>query len=150
MAKRYFERHSLATALGTSLSAWSVAPIKEGYQGQDDIQPPMVSIVFLPSNYLELQLGRSVTSEKTFTRRVQIDCYMETEARAMTIGDDIMEFLDQMYINIVNPSGTILGHLYVPNSESITADTLHPRVAEPRVVRWREVVTATLEADYIV
>lgn len=151
MAKRYYERHSLASALGTSLdTVWDTGIVREGYQSAEDIQPPLVAIVFLPSTYLELQMGRSITTDKSFMRRIQIDCYMETEPRAMSIGDDIMEFLDAMYVPITHPDGSILGHIYVPDSESIQADTLQPRVGEPRVVRWREVISATLQADYLV
>lgn len=151
VAKKYFERHSLASALGTSLNntGWAIGQVREGYQSQEPLDPPVVAVHFLPSNYIELQLGRSVTTDKIFERRIQIDCYMETEPRAMSIADDAAEFLDSMFINIVNPSGAILGQLYVPDSETIITDTLAPRTTDPTIIKWRGIVQATLEADYL-
>lgn len=150
-AKRYFERHSLASALGDSLniSGWNIGQVREGFQSELPIKPPMVAIQFLPSNYIELQLGRSIVTDKIFERRIQIDCYMETEPRAMTISDDVAEFLDALYINITNPSGTILGQMYVPDSETIITDTQSPKISDPTTLRWRGIIQATLEADYI-
>lgn len=156
-AKKYFERHSLATALGTYLNStalnnpngWNIGQVREGFQSQEPIEPPTVAVHFLPSKYIELQLGRSITTDKTFERRVQIDCYMETEPRAMSITDDVAEFLDSLFIAITDPSGAILGHLYVPDSETIITDTLSPRINDPVTLRWRGVVQATLEADYL-
>lgn len=151
-AKKYFERRSLASALGTHLNGlnWNIGQVREGYQSELPIQPPVVSLQFLPSKYIELQLGRSVTSEKSFERRIQIDCYMETEPRAMTIADDVAEFLDEMFIQITDPSGMVLGNLYVPDSTTIITDLLTPRMSEPVTLRWRGIVIAALESDYIV
>lgn len=151
-AKKYFERRSLASALGTSLNStgWNIGQVREGFQSELPIQPPLVSVYFLPSNYIELQLGRSINSEKSFERRIQIDCYMETEPRAMTISDDVAEFLDSMFISITDPSGAVLGSLYVPDSTSIITDTLTPRMSDPVSLRWRGIIQATLQADYIV
>ena len=125
MARRiYFERHSLASALGTSLNTtgWGIGQIREGFQSELDIQTPLVTVHFLPSKYLELQLGRSITTDKTFTRRVQVDCYMETEPRTISIADDVADFFDEMFISITDPTGTVLGKLYCPDSTSITID----------------------------
>jgi hypothetical protein len=150
-AKKYFERRSLANALGTSLNTtgWTIGQVQEGFQSEFPIQPPLVALRFLPSKYIELQLGRSITTDKIFERRIQIDCYMETEPRAMSITDDIAEFLDALFISITDPSGAILGHLYVPDSETIVTDTLSPRISEPISLRWRGIVQATLQAEYL-
>lgn len=151
-AKKYFERRSLASALGTYLNgaSWGIGQVREGFQSELPIQPPLVAVHFLPSNYIELQLGRSTTGEKSYSRRIQIDCYMETEPRAMTITDDVADFLDSMFIAITDPSGTVLGSLYVPDSETIITDLMTPRMSDPVSIRWRGIVVATLESDYIV
>lgn len=151
-AKKYFERRSLASALGTSLNGlnWAIGQVREGFQSELPIQPPLVAIHFLPSNYIELQLGRSITTEKSFSRRIQVDCYMETEPRAMSIADDVAEFLDEMHIAIADPSGTILGTMYVPDSTTIITDLMTPRMSDPVSIRWRGIVVATIESDYIV
>jgi hypothetical protein len=150
MAKVYYERHALAAALGTSLNAtgWGIGQVREGFQSQEEIEPPMVSVYFLPSRYLEIQMGRSITQDKSFERRIQIDCYMETEPRAMTIADDVADFIDEMFINITDPEGTIIGHLYCPNSESILIETINPKATELKLLRWRSVIQATLQSNY--
>lgn len=150
MAKVYYERHSLANALGTSLNTdgWQIGQVREGFQSEEDIQPPMVAVHFLPSKYMETQLGRSIVTDKSFERRIQVDCYMETEPRAMTIGDSVMDFLDGMFISIVDPAGTIVGNLWVPDSETILTEIIPPRATEVRINRWRSTTQATLEADY--
>lgn len=152
IARRYFERRSLASALGTYLNGlnWGIGQVREGFQSELPIQPPLVSIHFLPSKYIELQLGRSITTEKSFERRIQIDCYMETEPRAMAIADDVAEFLDEMFIQITDPSGTVLGNFYCPDSQSIITDLMTPRMSDPTSIRWRGIIIAALESDYIV
>jgi hypothetical protein len=151
-AKKYFERRSIASALGTYLNglSWNIGQIREGFQSELPIQPPMVALHFLPSRYIELQLGRSITTEKSFERRIQIDCYMETEPRAMSIADDVAEFLDELFISITDPSGAILGTIYVPDSTSIITDLMTPRMSEPTSIRWRGIVIAEVQSDYIV
>lgn len=152
MTKKYFERRSLASALGTSLNGlnWSIGQVREGFQSELPIAPPVVALHFLPSNYIELQMGRSVTGEKSFNRRIQVDCYMESEPRAMSISDDVAEFLDSMYVAIADPSGTVLGHIYCPDSTTIITDMMTPRMSDPLSIRWRGIIVATLESDYIV
>lgn len=152
MARVYYERHSLANALGTALNTagWTVGQVREGFQSELEIKPPMVAVHFLPSRYLELQMGRSIVADKNWERRIQVDCYMETEPRAMTIGDDVADFLDQMFIQIVDPTGAIIGKLYVANSETIVIEVIPPRATDVRIDRWRSTTQATLQADYIV
>ena len=150
IARRYFERHAIAEALGTQLNAtgWAIGQVREGFQFEDSIAPPMAAVHFLPSTYLELQLGRKTQTEKSFVRRVQVDCYMETESRADTIADEVADFFDEFFINIKNPAGDSLGNLYCADSETITLDVIPPIFKEAKVKRWRAVVQATLQADY--
>lgn len=152
MAKKYFERRSVALALEDWLTdaGWNTGKVEEGFQSEETIRVPMVSIYFLPSRYVEKQLGRSTTTEKSFTRRVQVDCYMESEPRADAISDDVGEFFDQMFINITDPSGSILGNIYCPDSETILLDTIPPVMSEVKVKRWRSVIQATLESNYVI
>jgi len=150
IARRYYERRALADALGTQLNAtgWGVGQIRQGYQTEEDITVPLVSLFFLPSKYIEMQMGRKLDTEKSFSRRLQIDCYMETEPRADMIGDEVADFLDEFFINIKDPNGNVLGVLYTEDSETISAETLPPLYRDAKVKRWRCVVMATLRADY--
>lgn len=150
IARRYYERHAIAEALGTQLNTtgWNVGQVKEGFQSEQAIESPAVAIHFLPSTYTEVQMGRKINTEKSFTRRVQVDCYMETEPKADTIADEVGDFFDEFFINIKDPDGNNLGNLYCVDSESITLDVVPPIFKEARNKRWRAVVQATLQADY--
>lgn len=150
MTNELAERHSLAAAVKTSLLSvgWSIDYIREGFKGEGTIIPPMVSLYFLPSNYVEFQMGHQ-TSERTFARRVQFDAYMETEDRAIAIRDAIGDILDTLFINITDPlNSNILGTLHVPDSETIRLDTMPPLLTDPKIKRWRGIVQATVQADY--
>ena len=150
MAKKYFERNSLARALNTYLTSlgYNNLTITEGWRNNDVINPPHVNVYFLPSRYLELQMGR--TNERSFVRRVQIDVYMTTEDKADAITEDIAEYLDNMTINVSRPDNSLTGGLLLcPDSETITMETLPPVMVDPKVKRWRGVVQATLEAHYL-
>lgn len=150
IARRYFERHAIAVALGTQLNSLglNVGQIREGFQSEEAIEAPMVAVHFLPSSYIEHQLGRKVDTEKSFSRRVQVDCYMETEPRADSIADVVGDFFDEFFINIKDANDVLLGNLYCSDSETITLDVVPPIFKEARAKRWRAVVQATLQADY--
>lgn len=152
-AKVYYERHSLATAITPYLVAkgWTggeLPAVREGFQSEQDIKIPMVAVTFLPRRYIEAQLGRSVTSEKSYLRRIQLDMYMSSEPKAIAIVDDLMDFLDEMFIVITDPNSIALGNLYCNNSETILGDNIPPVMTQPRVNRWRGVITASLRSDY--
>lgn len=150
VARRFYEREAVANALGTTLNTlgWNIGQVRKGYQSELDIEPPAVAIFFLPSSYVETQLGRGKTTNKTFYRRVQVDCYMETEARADTIADDAGDFFDEFFVEVKDPSGIVLGTIYCPDSETITLDSLPVSFQDVEIKRWRGIVTASLQADY--
>lgn len=149
-AKVYYERHSLATALIPYLTGkgWTLPPAREGFQSEENIVLPMVAVTFLTRRYIEAQLGRSITTEKSYNRQIQIDAYAESEPKAMAIVDDIMDFLDEMFIVIIDPNNVSLGNLYCRDSETINGENPPPLMANARVLRWRGIVTATLRSDY--
>lgn len=152
IAKMYFERRAIANSLGTELNTngWGIGQVREGFQWEQDIQVPLVAVSMLPSNMLELQMGRSVTGEKSHTRLIQVDCYMESEPRAMTIGDDVADMIDRMYESITDHTNTPIGVLFCPNTESIRITILNPNMADVRVKRWRAVIQALIETHYLV
>ena len=151
MANELAERHTLAAAMKTYLQArgWNIDGVYEGFKVEQTIEVPTVSLYFLPSRYYELQMGREGTSEKSFNRRIQFDTYMESEDRSIAIRDDIADYLDSAFLNIVDPlNSNVLGTLQCPDSETIRLDTLPPNLTEPKIKRWRSVVQATLLAHY--
>jgi len=150
VARRFYERQAVADALGTRLNTltWNIGQVRKGFQTELDIVPPVVAIHFLPSGYLEKQLGRGLTGDKVFERSVQVDCYMETEARAETIADDVGDFMDEFFAQIKDPEGNILGNIYCSDSQTIVLDTMPPLFKDAEIKRWRGIVTAVLQADY--
>jgi hypothetical protein len=150
VARRFYERQAVANALGTTLNTlgWNIGQVKKGYQPESDLEPPVVTLFFLPSSYVETQLGRGKTANKSFYRRVQVDCYMETEPRADTISDDVGDFFDEFFVEIKDPAGAVIGTIYCPDSETITLDSLPASFKDVEIKRWRGIVTASLQADY--
>jgi hypothetical protein len=150
MARQFYELHSLQESLKTSLTTigWNLTDVRGGYQSQQDIAAGVVGVFYLPTRYIETQLGRSTSTGQSFERRVQFDAYMETEARASAIADDIMDYVDEFFIVVHKPDATPIANLYCANSETIESDVLTPRFSDVEVKNWRAVITATLRADY--
>jgi hypothetical protein len=150
MAKTYFERRSFRLALEHFLTdhGWvgSNAPTyAEGFQSDDAITTPLVAITLVRPTNMALQLGNG---EKLFRRIFQVDCYMETEPRAMAITDDICEFMDVVPMNINDNQSNILGTLICQDTESIYSEILPPILNSPKVIRWRGVARGTYDAFY--
>ncbi len=148
MARKFHERRSVASALYTYLAArgWNITEVKEGFQSNDTIEAPAVSIYFLPSAFEELEMGRM---NKTFVRRVQIDAYMLNEATAEGIGDDVMDFLDEVPVVVKDvETDAELANMIVYDTSSITSETVPPILKEARVKHWRNVSKGTYEVHY--
>lgn len=152
IARRYYESVALANALEAYLTTagQNLGTVRRGFQSEESIAVPMVAVHFLPSGYIELQLGRSITTDKSFERRVQVDLYLETEQRADALCDVVADFFDELYINVTDVNGDIIAHLYCPDSETISMSTTPPIFKQAKILRWRGVVQATLQADYLV
>lgn len=145
-----YEQRSTLLALQAYLTAagWTGITYSDGYQSDETIVNPQVTVTFPPSSIKVLQLGRVSGKDKTYTRRVQVDAYMESEPRAQSILDDIMDFMDETPISIKNEANVLLGSLVCYNSESILADTIPPFMETPKLLRYRGVVRGDYEAFY--
>lgn len=148
MARVRYEQRSTLLALEAYLitAGWTGITYTDGYQPDKQITNPQVSVIFPPSTVKELQLGRG--GDRLFTRRIAVNAYMENEPRAQTIIDDIMDFMDLTCINIVDPSGTQLGTLICPNSETIRGEVFPPIMNVPKLMRYRAAVQGEFEAFY--
>jgi len=145
-----FEKRSILGALQTYLTSkgWTTIDYGEGFKSQKTIELPKLAISYLPSKGKQLQLGYVQNGDRIFTRRVQIDVYMESEPRTDGILDDIMDFLDLEVVSIVDPSSQTLGTLICYDTESILGETLPPATAAPTLLKWRGTVQADMEAHY--
>lgn len=154
MARRTYEKHSLGLALQSYLSdvGWTGVTFQESGNNQKQLSNPQITVSFVPrSSRVALQLGSAgsgSSEQSTFERIVQFDAYMETEKRAETIIDDIMDFAELETVSIIAPSGDTVGYMIVQDSESIYGDTLPPAGENPRIMKWRGVVRATYESYY--
>jgi hypothetical protein len=148
MAKKYFERRSLATALSSYLIAkgWNITGVVEGYDTTNLIEPPTVAIVFMPTRFREFQMGRN---RAAFERRVQIHCYMESEARADAITDDIGDFIDEQVITVLDNSGNETAKM-LSLTDSIELEVVAPReIADPLWKHWRGIIRTSYEVYYV-
>lgn len=141
------ERRSLRNELVTYMAAqgWSSINFEEGFLKDEAIVVPCVSIYFLPSNFKALQMGRD--NSNSIKRVVQIDCYMESEPRADAISEVIADFIEIKTIPIKNQDNTEIGVL-TSDTDSISWQTVPPIMTNPKIIRWRAIIRATLHAYY--
>lgn len=146
MAKRNYEIRAFRDALNDYLGAagWTGLEFREGFKSEKLVQPPTVSVRFLPSNQKNLQIGGK-GGESLLRRVVQVDCYMETEDRAGAITDDIMDFMELETVLIKDKDENLLGTLICTDTQSIYAEVFPPILTDPKVIRWRGVARATME-----
>jgi hypothetical protein len=145
--KQYYEERAVSTALLTYLNTagWSDIVIKEGWDNKTPIALRDISVYVVRNSKTQLEMG---SKSKTFKRPIQVDAYMETEAQAGAIADDIMEFMDDVPLNIVDETAAILGTMECA-TDSIVSDTLPPNYSNPQVTWWRGVVRGTYESNYL-
>lgn len=125
---------------------WNITRILEGFQTGATVEAPAVSVYFQPNAINELEIGRT---NKTFIRRVQIDAYMKNETTADAIGDDIIDFLDDVPITVKDAdTNEDLASMIVYDTASITNETVPPILKEASVKHWRNVSKATYETHY--
>lgn len=148
MARTRYEQRSTLLALESYLSTkgWTGITYTDGYQSDETITNPQVSVTIPPRNITELQLGNN--GDKTFNVVITVNAYMESEPRAQTIVDDIMDFMDETCVSITQPDGSNVGTLIVPNSETIRGQVFPPIMGTPKFLRWRGAAQGTFEAFY--
>jgi hypothetical protein len=148
MARKISERKAVRDALETYLisKGW-VVTYREGFPVGNQVVVPMVAVHFVdPQRALSLQLGR--TQEKLYSRDLQFDCYMDSENKADSIADDVMDFVDEVPIYIVDKmSGLTVGSL-ISNTESISSYTVPPDLQIEPINRWRAIIRGTYDAHY--
>ena len=145
-----YEELSILKAVESFLTTagWTGITYTPGYQPEGTITNPQVSVTISPGNVTPLQLGRVADEDSLFTRTIVINAYMESEPRAQTIVDSIMDFMDLVCVDIKDPAGVVLGTLQVPNSQTILGAVLPPIMNMPKLMRYRGTVRGIYEAFY--
>lgn len=143
-----YEQRSFLLALEIYLAGkgWTDVTYTDGYQSDNTITNPQISVTFPPSSIKELELGRM--GGKLFNRRILVNAYMESEPRAQTIIDDVMDFMDETCVDIVDPTGSTLGTLICSDSEKIRAEVFPPIMGTPKIERWRGAAQGPFDAFY--
>jgi len=149
MAKRYYERRALATALDTQLQGlgYNITEVREGYDNVTELEPPIVVVTFQPSKMDTQEMGRG-DATPLFRRLVQIDCFMENEPRADSITDDIGDFIDAAFISVVDQEDTQIARMR-SITDSIELETVSPNLSDPLWKHWRGIIRVTYEVQYI-
>lgn len=147
MAKIRFERRSFAVALLAYLQArgWDVTRVEEQFTKDVPLEIPSVGVHFTPSRIRELQMGREAPM---YMRPVQVDVYMESEARAEAITDDIGDFMDLEGIEVLDKDSNLIAYMQ-SDSESIILDTPPLIATSPALVRWRGIAKCIYQVNYL-
>lgn len=145
-----FEKRAVRVALQAYLTAnnWTGITMSEGYDAKKTIKERQVNILILDNQIEELQLGRTRTDDKAFTRTIQVDCYMSNEDEADAISDTIFDFMDMESIYIQDQSAAILGTMICQNTRSIVSRTVPPILSNPSILKWRSITRGDYEAHY--
>lgn len=143
-----YEQRSFLLALEVYLGTkgWTGITYTDGFQGDNTITNPQITVTFPPSGIKELELGR--VGGKLFARRILVNAYMENEPRAQTIVDDIMDFMDEACVDIIDPAGDNKGTLICSDSEKIRAEVFPPIMGTPKLLRWRAAAQGPFDAFY--
>jgi hypothetical protein len=153
MASKFFERRSVRNQLKIYLESkgWLNLTWSEGYGGDlqdmETVVPPFIAVLYDDMGREELEMGRDPNINKIFSRRAQINLYMESEDRLNSITDDISDFLDIEVIIIKDNSSNILGTL-ISDTETIIADLVPPIINNERNILWEGVVACSYQAHY--
>lgn len=149
-AKTYYERRGFRLALQTYLetagyTGTNAVSYREGFRSEQPIIPPTVSITIINPRKATLELA---PDSNLYRRTFQVDAYMESEERAMSICDLVMDFMDLIPIAIIDENNNGLGSLICYDTDSIVSDVLPPILTNPKSIRWRGVIKAPYEAHY--
>lgn len=144
------EQRSIRVSLSGYLGShgWSGLNYSEGWDTMD-IEKPLVNTYVSDRFKKNLEIGSFGATHKLFERMVQVDVFMESEARVKTLCEDVMEFMDEAAITIIDTFTTSgIGYLSFPDSESISSSFQSPNFGGVEMLRWRGMVSAQFEAYY--
>ena len=150
MSRELDERRAFKDALTTYLgnAGWTGITYTDGWEYDEAIKNPQVNVYFVQKKKQELEMGR-VTGAKTFPRLVQVDCYMETEARASAISDDVMDFMELSAITVNDPlTNSFEATMVCIDTDSIETVFQPPVMSNPRLLEWRAIVRGPFLAHY--
>lgn len=149
-SKQELEKRALISAFATHLQSlgWGQFTFNSGRDVSTQIVNNTIGIQFLPNGPKPLQVGD--TAQKYYQRVLQLDMYVENESRAEALNDALMDFIDLMAVTIVDPlqGNAVVGSIACYNTDSIYSEIAPPNLTNPKVIRWRAIVRATLESFY--
>lgn len=151
MTSRFFERRSFRNQLKAYLDAkgWTDLNWAESFTSfpLEDIVPPFIGVTIVDYGKDELEMGSDPTKNKLYTRRAQVNIYMESEDRTDALCDDVSDFMDIESIVLKDNSNTILGSM-VSDTATIISDTQYPDYEGPANLRWQGIIACMYETYY--
>lgn len=151
MTSRFFERRAVRNQLKTHLDAhgWNDLVWAEGFTALtlDTVKPPFIAVMLDDMGKEELEMGSDPETNKTFTRRLQVNVYMESEDRVEALSDTISDFLDLEAIIIKDNSNNVLGSM-ISDTSSIIAQTNEPALNQESNLDWEGLITCIYDVHY--
>lgn len=151
MTSRFFERRSIRNQLKTYLEdkGWDDLTWAEGFTAYtlDVVAPPFIGVILDDLGREELELGADSTTNKAYTRRLQINVVMESEDRVEALSDDISDFLDLEVIIIKDNGGNTLGSM-ISDTSSILTRTEDPLLDQEANLDWSGTVSCMYDVHY--
>lgn len=149
-SKQDLEIEGLIAGLNTYLQDNGFGPFEfnHGFEVGAQVKPMTMALHFLPNGPEPFQMGNS--DQKYYRRVLQIDTYMDTRGRALAVNDLLMDYLDLTAVSIVDPlaGNAIVGSIACYDTDSIYSEIAPPNLTNPKVIRWRAITRATLDAFY--
>lgn len=151
MTSRFFERRSFRNQLKTYLDAhgWTDLNWAESFSSfpAEDIVPPFIGVTIVDYGKDDLEMGHDPTKSKLYTRRAQVNLYMEGEDRTDSLCDDIADFMDIESIIIKDNNNKVLGSM-ISDTSTIMSDTPMPDLEEPVNLQWQGITACMYEVHY--
>lgn len=148
---KFFERRSIRNQLKTYLESkeWVDMTWAEGFSAYEiqEIKPPFIGLILDDLGKDQLEMGSDPTRNKVYTRRLQVNVYMESEDRVSAILDDISDFMDIDVIIIKDNGNNTLGSM-VSDTDTIITKELDPSFSDEADLMWLGVATCMYETHY--
>lgn len=151
MTSRFFERRSVRNQLKNYLDShgWTDLTWAESFSNfeLETITPPFIGVVIIDFGKVQLEMGNNPSTNKMYSRRVQVNIYMENEDRTDALLDDIADFMDIETIIIKDNNNNTLGTM-ISDTESILTDTIEPALDAEGDLDWQGVAACMYETHY--
>jgi hypothetical protein len=151
MTSRFFERRAVRNQIKAFLdvNGWDDLTWAEGFSASvlDVVKPPFISVMLDDLGKNQLEMGNDPEINKTFTRRLQITTFLESEDRVEALCDLVSDFLDVEVMIIKDNNNNVLGSM-ISDTSSILSRTEAPLLNQESNLDWEGTVVCMYEVHY--